>query len=70
MADLICGCSIIIIFLCKFLGNINESRQRAQQLVCLLKQSKVLSKQKCYDEEDVEDTDSITVEKKGKRSVR
>ena len=46
----------------------DESRQRAQQLLSLLKQSKILSKQKCYD--DTDETEDMSVEKKGKRLAK
>ena len=47
-----------------------ESRHRAQQLLALLKQSKVLSKQKCYNNVDEADNLSNVVEKKGKRLAK
>ena len=44
----------------------DESRQRAQQLLSLLKQSKILSKQKCYNADETEEL-SNSDERKGKR---
>ena len=55
--------------MCVILGNMVESRVRAQQLISLLKQSKVLSKQKCYEDDGDEIMENVTVEKKAKRSV-
>ena len=49
-----------------FLANMDESRQRAQQLLSLLKQSKLLSKQKCYNADETEELSS-SGERKGKR---
>lgn len=51
-----------------FPGNMDESRQRAQTLLELLKQSKILSKKKCYNVGDQGNLPA-SVERKGKRLV-